>query len=706
MIFFDTESCGLTGPLTLIQTKRPGESPQLYFPWKEPVQKTLDLLESLCEEVVCAFNLTHDWFHVNKFYNLLKHYDGEMLNISQLAVLEEHLVKNNRHADWCLKPKDALDLFLFARCGPLQKLMVPKQKSDLRIKRVPKVAVKNLLKGLPEFDDIYQHYRGDAVKGWQQVDEDGEFVDLVYRFSPSMALKPLYRYIFNKPVVDFPIPKRDLPPNDTEYKPWGGWASYMHRHLAHWDKPKAIEYATNDVIYLEELWEYWEKPTPDMNSRLACQCGASRWRGFAINVLGIKHEINGKKMVRDLIPFRNQHDKVREYLIESSDSPEIAKIMLPDTRKETLEEFDTPEARQVINARRAEKRINILNKLLDARRFFPQFKIVGTKSNRMSGAGSLNPQGIQHDPVFRSFFTLADAGYSLSGGDFKSFEVAIADAIYNDNTLHAELSSGKNIHGLLGALLYEKPYEEIIESKEAESDEENYYARTKNCVFGGIFYGAQAEKVSKTAGISEEQAAEWFKKVFSKYRRVKKKRDEIFDRFQPIKQPDGIGTEVVWGEPDDYIESLLGFKRYFTLENDIIRHLFRLAQNIFTGLEGTVTRRDREQTIDGALRSALYACVFQLQQRNMRAANNHVIQATGAELCKILQDKLWNLQPAGVGVWRVSLFNVHDEIMITHLPELLGPIKKVIGEFIEEYKTLVPLIAFDWSENIENWSKK
>jgi hypothetical protein len=114
MIFFDTESCGLTGPLTLLQTKRPGQSPELYYPWKNRVSKTLLYLEALCDEVICAFNLTHDWFHVNKFYNLLWMYKnefGEELDVVKLALLEKALIKTNMHAQFCLKPKDALDLF-------------------------------------------------------------------------------------------------------------------------------------------------------------------------------------------------------------------------------------------------------------------------------------------------------------------------------------------------------------------------------------------------------------------------------------------------------------------------------------------------------------------------------------------------------------------------------------------------------------------
>lgn len=36
-------------------------------------------------------------------------------------------------------------------------------------------------------------------------------------------------------------------------------------------------------------------------------------------------------------------------------------------------------------------------------------------------------------------FPLAWDGYELCGGDFDSFEVTLADAVYNDQTLRADL---------------------------------------------------------------------------------------------------------------------------------------------------------------------------------------------------------------------------------------------------------------------------
>ena len=143
-------------------------------------------------------------------------------------------------------------------------------------------------------------------------------------------------------------------------------------------------------------------------------------------------------------------------------------------------------------------------------------------------------------------------------------------------------------------------------------------------------------------------------------------------------QPGGIGTKVVWKDPADYAETMLGFRRYFTLENRICKELFKLANNlpahwrncgtivrrekrteggkvvpyayvamislekgvevnrvvahtrrVLEGIEVKVVRRDRVQTAGGAVSQRSYGAAFSMQAANMRAAANHEIQVAG-----------------------------------------------------------------------------
>lgn len=173
-----------------------------------------------------------------------------------------------------------------------------------------------------------------------------------------------------------------------------------------------------------------------------------------------------------------------------------------------------------------------------------------------------------------------------------------------------------------------------------------------------------------------------------------------------MRQPGGIGTRVEWHEPADKIESLLGFARYFTLENRICKSLFQLSNKVPEGwkyVRVKVVRRDREQTASGACQSALYAAAFGLQGANMRAAANHVIQSTGAGITKRTQRRIWDIQPAGVATWHVAPINIHDEVMVVHKPELADTIAECVAETVESYREVVPLIAMDWAQDLKSW---
>src|SRR6185295_5421015 len=109
-----------------------------------------------------------------------------------------------------------------------------------------------------------------------------------------------------------------------------------------------------------------------------------------------------------------------------------------------------------------------------------------------------------------------------------------------------------------------------------------------------------------------------------------------------------------------------------------------------------VMRRDKEQTASGALQSAIFGAMFQLQESNKRAAGNHVIQSTGAELTKILEYRVWSLQPCGIYRWHVRPMNIHDELMCPVMRKLAKRTKIIVDEFIKEFKSLIPLLGMKW----------
>jgi len=459
--------------------------------------------------------------------------------------------------------------------------------------------------------------------------------------------------------------------------------------------------------------------------------GAVRWRGFAIDLDRIKKQREEARLKSKKAPI--DPGAVKRWFREVLDDDEYKVIELRGTKDVVLEELGgkldeetqkytdywetetgdehpvAKRARAVRDARAAKKEEELYDKLIQAGRFHASFVVIGTLSTRMSGSDGLNPQGIISSKYVRSCFTLADGELpQLDGGDFVSFEVCISAAVYKDKGLENDLKSGKKIHALLAESIYpDVDYDTIMRSKGAKSGID-YYTQGKRAVFG-LNYGGNAQTLVNKLGVSQEAADQTFQNFYKKYPGVEKNREQIIKSFCSMLQPGGIGTKVIWNEPKDYIESLLGFRRYFTLENQICKALYDLANDPpeeWQKVRVKVVRRDREQTATGACRSALLGAAFALQGNNMRAAANHVIQSTGAGITKEVERTIWDIQPHGVHPWLVAPMNIHDEIMTALNPEISEKVSKVIKDKVAEYKPTIPLIEIDWGRNLKSWAQK
>lgn len=399
-------------------------------------------------------------------------------------------------------------------------------------------------------------------------------------------------------------------------------------------------------------------------------------------------------------------------------------------------------ALEILDYRHAGKEIELFEKILKAGRFHVSMNVIGALSGRMSGADGLNPQGIKAEKSVRSCFTLADKGYQLDGGDFSGFEISIADAVYNDPDLRKDILTkrpctecakwaqktnnpvgtlnatcpeckgtgleGTKIHALFGQFLFPgMSYDEIYATKGLPGEQDKY-RRSKQGVFA-LLYGGEGFTLVSRVGVDEAVANAAYQGWIQKYQVWGQARKKIFDMFCSMRQIGGIGSRVTWQEPADYIETMFGFRRYFTLENKICKALFEIAENPpkeWGNYKYKVTRRDREQTVAGAARSALFGAAFAVQAGNMRAAANHVIQGTGAAATKTLQRRIWDLQPTGICRFTVLPMNIHDEVQVPCLPEVSGDIKAVVDKYLQELITTVPMAGIDWSQRMQSWAEK
>jgi hypothetical protein len=500
MIYFDTESVGLHGMTVLIQYAEDDGPIILHEVWKEPVHKTLRLIEWFCENEVCLFNATFDWFHINKLYNIFR-------LIASDWIPEEHIeaivsVEADARDGVAVKPKACLDLMLFARKGPLQVLM---NRKDIRIKRIPDILALPLAKELDKrlhFDPIFFAKRKKYQEGQWQV-EDGKnkpgFKDVVLKFKPSVRLKDLAKHVLK--IEDLNLYKdvgvaSHFNPAECGWSPFAAsmkgysspktkgkkpWPQVIKYFIKHWHTHKeGRTYAEMDVELLRLLRVHFgNPPAGDDDSELACMVGATRWKGYTVDIEKIK------KLREDILykaqsaPTAPSH--VWEWLKPVMSEFEILAmegttnkaaltdlsrltITCPECKGTNQREIDTIRvkcdcvkgqvrhpaairASTILEARTAKKEVkDLYDKLIQAGRMHADFNIIGAKSSRMSGASQLNAQAINKEKRVRECFTLAHSGQELDGGDFESFEVVILIAVYQDHEMQKQLQELRDCH--------------------------------------------------------------------------------------------------------------------------------------------------------------------------------------------------------------------------------------------------------------------
>ena len=749
--FLDVETCGLHGVPVLLQYAYDDGPILCHDLWLEPIDETIDLILKISKTNVIGFNLVFDWFHIYKFFTMLLRFiqenpeaakDRPYDHVKEFARLEYQAGKVG-----CLRPPAACDVMIISKTGPYQSLM---DRKNINIRRVPAVLAEALQSELAKrvhIDDIYfsrQKVHKDAPR-WTLTpskDRDGKvlrgFYDLILRFKPSGALKILAQHALKIPVQDI-IQRSDVlpidrPEIDLGYKPWGGdWPKFVKRHALHWKyHERAREYATDDVKYTRDLWKHFGSPEPgDVDSDLTIMVACTRWRGMKVKVADMQRMIDYIKP--ELRGTPQAPNAVKRWLSQVL-SPE-EQLALVDTKKSTLQGMTKLEcdcqligedkhtceichgtglhpvaerAQRVLTARMQKKELELYEKLVAALGLYPSFRVIGALSGRMAGADRFNAMGVKRADEVRALFELADEaeGEVLSGGDFDAFEVVLTIADSGDKRLEEDVKQGKKIHALFATEMFPGyTYEQIIASSGTAND---MYTLGKNGVFTMI-YGGDDQTLVHKYGVEEERAKAAFKRFDQKYPQMAAWRQEVQRKFQLISQ-ERLGAKIQISAADDFIGSMFGYKRYFTLELQIVRALVDLAENLpeeWAKLKVKILRRADKgyQTAGNATRSALYGAAFSVQSAIQRAAANHRIQAAGARVTKVVQHKLWTTyQPVGFAPWRIRLMNIHDEILAASPPELVEPIAQTVKETVDEFKKKVPLLSIGWGR-MASWSK-
>jgi hypothetical protein len=839
----DTETCGFYGVPVTIQWALLDGPVHLHHIWLEPIEKTVKLIEEFVDNRVVFHNARFDWFHLSKIYHMLTSvvsYDPKIKTPLDWA-------RARGFGDWaqiemnspnreCLKPRACVDTLLLAsRCREQSFLMASK---PVWVRRVPVGAV-GVLKGIleekaQELPWIMFADRADPCGDrWSESDctdrhgdFDPSFKDLKLSFKPSKSLKHLAAYLCDhnvehryediayatQPAEEGFAPFVMLLTNEENGWLYDGkptWPLLIEEHINHWaTNTAAQEYAEDDITMLRKLYQHFGSLEEDEDSLLACQVASVRIKGFAVDLDGMKDQLeNSLKVIHSAKINVDSSKQVLDFVAEAFDTSEQFLLadgcdqkVIDEIKKEygDLQERETcpcceeseetifededlglePEhgitrkdgvcqrcnglgyvgpgpmpvvarVEHVELVRKHKKRRQLFDKILLAKRAYPDFNVIGAKSGRMSGSSGLNFHGVDSSDEVRALFTLADAGLVLSAGDYSSQELAIAATTMCDDDLMRDMESGQSLHAMFAAELFETTYEEIIRTYKERKDKR--YGKGKAAVYLTL-YGGTFATLAKNCGVEEAIAEKAYNKMIQKYPMMGSTRKAITKKFSSITQdPEG---KMRFKLPENqFINSIFGYKRYFDAEYMVQKMIWDTVKNppeVLCNVGVTIVRpgsgakktglqfvpqalqyekvqasteskkvvkkhvyvhRDRQnperrQTMWGATSSALYGCCFSIQNQIIRASNNHVIQSTGRHLTVGMQSHVWKRQPQGIHPFVLWLMSIHDELAVVSGEEEVEPVKRAVQEKVEEQREHVPLTSIEWFTNNKSWAEK
>lgn len=767
---FDQETCGLHGVPVIMQYSVDGGPVQIVNLWKTRISDLLSLIGDMVENRVVAHNLTFDWFHVCKLYNMARLAPDHSLTLLDYPISEVVRWEYESQRGLCLKPRNAVCTLLLCQKGAAQSGMMDSK--PFYVRRVPIALaqqVRDELERRTDLPDILFARRAnkDAPR-WVVVDhmEEGsevassQFADIKLDVRPSNGLKQVCEFIlgFSPPQsfdsasegMVFPnecgwAPFAELITSDEEnwlYEGKPTWPALIHKHIHHWENNKnALEYAEHDITMLSMLYEHVGSPETDNDAILACQVAAVRLRGFEIDLERIKRERELSQAILDAAELNvNSPNQVRGYLsaaldemeqvivARSADKHVLKKVRATFTLDEEEECFCEegesclrclgarvvgPGPMEVVRradhieeVRQHKKRIEVYDKLIQARRAYAGFKVIGAKSGRMAGDHQLSFHGIAKDQEVRELFTLADSqdGWKLAGGDYDSQELAILASTSGDQALIDDIKAGKSLHGLMASSMFEATYEDVMATKKTDPLER--YDKGKSSVYL-MAYGGTAKTMARNAGIAEDVAERGFNAFLGRYPGMANARRNVEEKFRALhRSQEGKGFELRIPE-DPCVTTIFGFSRYFYNEYEILKSLFELANDsysIWGHIDLNVIRSgDRVQRMSAAITSALLGAAMSVQNRVIRAALNHNIQSVGRDITMGLQLSIWELQPVGIHPFRLALMGIHDEELVTASPEVLEEVKEVVYNKLASQAESVPLIALSWATDCPNW---
>ncbi|MGQ9490774.1 MAG: DNA polymerase I [Anaerolineae bacterium] len=289
--------------------------------------------------------------------------------------------------------------------------------------------------------------------------------------------------------------------------------------------------------------------------------------------------------------------------------------------------------------------VNALPGMVNPRtgRLHTSFNQTGAETGRIS---SSNPN-LQNIPVrtelgreIRRAF-VAEPGWKLLSADYSQVELRILAHISGDEYLLAAFARGEDIHASAAAKVYGIPLSQVTKEQRAVAKMMNF----------ATSYGVTAYGLAQRTGLSRAEAEQFMQRYFATYPGVKR----YIEETRRLAREQG------------YVETLLGRRRYFPV-----------LRTQATGQQANAIRQAAE-----------------------RAAINHPIQGTAADIIKIAMIRLYRALNAGGYQARIIL-QVHDELVLEVPDEELAPVAQLVKETMETAYKLKAALKVDMEAG-PNW---
>lgn len=490
----------------------------------------------------------------------------------------------------------------------------------------------------------------------------------------------------------------------------------------------AYTYITKDVEYLWYLEDWLESfgadLTPDFNDTCTHIVAFTKVFGFGVDQkkaqeLSDSYAARMKEIEGDLqINVQSSQQRVellRENLLE--ELKPLADTLITSTGKPKLsillsEGLLTPRgeeiARELLEYKPLAQRRKQLEILIASPcgKVFPDFRVLGTGTNRMGGRGGFNFQGIAREGDIRQLF------YTSSGGDYDNLEVMIAAQLFGDKELQKDILSGVDLHTKTCSLMFPDKfpglsYQDLMEIKSNPSNSDykkfkEYRHKAKGINFA-ILYFAGAFKIASILECTPEEAEEKLNEnFFSCYPSLLKTREVFFKNFCTADFTTWDKTSV--SRMKDCVGNLFGIRKYIVFEKFVANFLWSETEKISSVAKGDSRKVDRKkgkgpQPMQQAIRSSLLGAASTIQKSLYRQLGNYPIQSTGAILTKKLMTEVWNKH-------HVPMMNVHDEILIpSGFEDDIYDIQDTIQKFLEKWKKEIPGLNMDFIP-MQTWADK